>query len=118
MMTEEEFSNKYRGKSFVDTFVHNADEMERYLNRSGRVNSSMNRFFALVPNTVIEELVLYTSEQLVADGNEPVGLNVLSVAQAIVSKTLRMSVHPVKCHCVGHHSSQVNYHANNFGTVK
>ena len=71
MMTEEEFSDKYRGKSFVETFMHNANEMERCLSLRGKEKTSVNRFFALVPNTVVEELATYTSEQLVADGKEP-----------------------------------------------
>ena len=70
ILTEEEFNNKYRGKSFVDTFLHNAKAMEIHLNRHGQVNNSMNRFCALVPNSVIKDLVTYTSKQLVADGKQ------------------------------------------------
>ena len=51
--------------------MHNANEMERCLSLRGKENTLVNRFFALVPNTVVEELATYTSEQLVADGKEP-----------------------------------------------
>lgn len=71
LMTEEEFLEKHKSKTVVDTFLNNAEAMERHLETSGLEDNVMGRYYALFPNIQMETLVQYTNQQLALESKEP-----------------------------------------------
>lgn len=70
VLTEDELMDKHLSRQVADTYIHLADSMETACARSGVPNNTMSRYFKLLPNTVMEELVEYTSEDLARAGRQ------------------------------------------------
>ena len=70
LQTEDEFLDTTKNECFINTFMHNADAMESYLESSGIENTLMGRYLALFPNVQLEKLVEFTNQELAARGQE------------------------------------------------
>ena len=68
LVEEAEFLERYKQENVVNTFINNAEAMAKALEQSGKPNTRMNRYMHLYPNTMIEDLVQYTNQQLAKAG--------------------------------------------------
>ncbi len=66
LKTEAEFVDTHLNKCVIDTYLNNAEAMKKHLETQGLENNDFTRYMTLLPNTVIEQLVQFTNEQLVA----------------------------------------------------
>ena len=64
ILEEEEFSERYLRKTFIDSFLHLATSMDECARISGGRNDRMGRYFKLFPNSTFEKIVEYTNEEL------------------------------------------------------
>ena len=68
VLTEKEFSEKFLTSSLVETYCHYADSMDRHLALNGLEANDVNTMLILLPNTVIEKLVVYCNQRLTQHG--------------------------------------------------
>ena len=68
VLTEYEYVDTYKSSNLRDTYMHMANSLESSIQISGMTNTTMSRYYKIIPNAAMEELVEHANPVLASRG--------------------------------------------------
>jgi len=68
VLTEYEYVDTYKSSNLRDTYMHMANSLESSIKISGMTNTTMSRYYKIIPNAAMEELVEHANPVLASRG--------------------------------------------------